>query len=324
MKFLFTKLTAISVLLLALATNSVADPEAGELVSSGRVNEAVTALATRQDAASLNLLSRAYFSMDSWDEAVKYGERAVGLEPMNSNYHLWLGRAYGRKAGDSNPLRAAGLAKKARNEFERAVQLDPANVPARVDLAQYYTEAPSFMGGGLDKARAQAGQVQGSDPAMAHLIQARVAEKDKRYSDAEAEYKSAIQQAKNPADMWLQLADFYRQRERYDDMQSAIQSAMAQPHKSAESYFDAGNQLFLSSRDFPAAVDYLQKYLASGELVESAPAFRAHYLMGQLQEKMGHNAAAATEYQASLALASGFAPATRALGQLAHAPRPGV
>ena len=107
-------------------------------------------------------------------------------------------------------------------------------------------------------------------------------------------------------------------------MQSAIRSAMAQPHKLAESYFDAGNVLYLGSRDFAAAVDYLQKYLASGELVESAPAFRAHYLMGQFQEKMGHNGAAASEYQASLALASGFAPATRALGQLAHAPRPGV
>lgn len=316
MKLLFTKLIAAFALLLALATTSVADPEASELLSSGRVNEAVTALATRQDATSLNLLSRAYFSMDRWDEAVKYSERAVSLEPQNSNYHLWLGRAYGRKAGDSNPLSAAGLAKKAKTEFERAVQLDPANVPARVDLARYYTEAPSFMGGGLDKARAQAAQVQASDPAMAHLIQARVAEKDKRYSDAEAEYKSAIQQAKNPADMWLQLAGFYRQRERFNDMQSAIRSAMAEPHKLAESYFDAGNQLFLGSRDFPAAVDYLQKYLTSGELVESAPAFRAHYLMGQLQEKMGNNVAAASEYQASLALASGFVPAQKALSRV--------
>ena len=111
--------------------------------------------------------------------------------------------------------------------------------------------------------------------------------------------------------MWLQLAAFYRQRGRLDDMQSAVRSAMAQPHKLAESYFDAGNELFLGSRDFAAAVDYLQKYLSSGELVESAPAFRAHYLMGQLQEKMGHNGAAASEYQASLALASGFVPARR-------------
>jgi tetratricopeptide (TPR) repeat protein len=316
MKLFFTKLLASCTLLLALAATSVADPEPSQLLSSGRVNEAVTALAARRDAQSLNLLSRAYFSMDRWDEAVKYGERAVSLEPQNANYHLWLGRAYGRKAGASNPLSAAGLAKKAKNEFEQAVELDPANIPARLDLAQYYTEAPSFMGGGLNKAQAQAAQVQASDPGMAHLIQARIAEKGKRCSDAEAEYKIAIQQAKNPADMWLQLAAFYRQRGRFDDMQSAVRSAMAQPHKPAESYFDAGNQLFLGSRDFPAAVDYLQKYLTSGELVESAPAFRAHYVMGQLQEKMGHNLAAASEYQASLSLASGFVPAQKALNRV--------
>ncbi len=254
--------------------------------------------------------------MERWDEAVRYGERAVNLEPQNAIYHLWLGREYGRKAGDSNPLSAAGLARKAKNEFERAVQLDPANVPAHVDLAEYYTDAPAFMGGGLDKARAQAAAVRSLNPAMAHLILARVDARDKRYADAESEYKSAIQQSSNQADMWLQLAAFYRQRGQFDDMQNAVSSAMAQPHQLAESYFDAGNELFLGSRDFPAAIGYLQKYLSSGDLVESAPAFRAHYLIGQLQEKMGHNGAAATEYQASLAMASEFAPAKKALSRI--------
>jgi tetratricopeptide (TPR) repeat protein len=254
--------------------------------------------------------------MELWDEAVKYGEKAVSLEPQNATYHLWLGREYGRKAGAVNPLSAAGLAKKTKNEFERAVQLDPSNIPARLDLAQYYTEAPGFMGGGVDKARAQAAAIQASNPGAAHLILARVADKERRYSDAESEYRAAIQQAENPADMWLQLASFYREHGRVDDMQSAVRSAIALPRKPAESYFDAGSELLLGSRDYPAAVDYLQKYLTSGELVESAPAFRAHYLMGQLQEKMGHNGAAASEYQASLALASGFIPAQKALSRV--------
>jgi tetratricopeptide (TPR) repeat protein len=273
-------------------------------------------LSSHDDAWSLNLLSRAYFAMENWDAAVSYGERAVYLEPQNATYHLWLGREYGRKASDSNPLTAAVLAKKTRNEFERAVQLDPANVPARVDLAEYYTEAPAIMGGGLDKARAQASQVQHTDSAMAHLILARIADKEKRYPDAEADYRTAIQLGSNPADMWLQLAAFYRQHGRLDDMENAVRSAIAQPHKPAQSYFDAGNELFLGSRDYVAAVDYLQKYLSSGELVESAPAFRAHYLMGQLQEKMGHSGAAASEYQASLALATGFTPAKKALSRV--------
>jgi tetratricopeptide (TPR) repeat protein len=316
MRFVFLKFFIIFALLFVCATASLADPEASQLLSTGHVSEAVTALTSHDDAQSLNLLSRAYFSMERWDEAVKYGERAVNLEPQNASYHLWLGREYGRKAGDSNPLSAAGLAKKAKNEFERAVQLDPRNVPAHVDLAEYYTEAPSFMGGGLEKASAQAAAVQALNPAMAHLILARVAIKDKRYSNAESHYKAAIQQSSNPADMWLQLAAFYRMRGQLDDMQSAVASAMAQPHKLAESYFDAGNELFLGSRDFVTAVSYLQKYLSSGELVESAPAFRAHYLMGQLHEKMGHNGAAATEYQASLALASGFGPAKKALSRV--------
>jgi len=316
MRFVLSKFAIVSGLFLISVAAGTADPAASQLLSLGRMNEAVSILSSRDDAESLNLMSRVYFALERWDDAVKYGERAVALDSENASYHLWLGREYGRKAGASNPLAAASLAKKTKTEFERAVQLDPANVPAHVDLAQYYTEAPGFMGGGVDKARAQAAQVEHDNPAMAHLVLARIADKQKRYPDAEREYHLAIQQAKNPADLWLQLASYYRSHSRFDEMQNAVHSAMQQPSKPAESYFDAGNELYLGNRDFIAAVDYLRRYLSSGELVESAPAFRAHYLMGELQEKMGHNDAAASEYSASLALASDFAPAKKALGRV--------
>ena len=158
MKLLFSKFFVASVLLLVVRAPSVADPAATQLLSLGRMNDAISALSNRDDAESFNLLSRAYYAMERWDEAVVW--RACGQpEPQNASYHLWLAREYGRKAGAANPLSAAGLARKAKNEFERAVQLDPANVEARRDLSQYYTEAPAIMGGGLDKARDQAAQV---------------------------------------------------------------------------------------------------------------------------------------------------------------------
>jgi len=316
MKSLYSKVFAIIASLLMLASAGAAAPAVNDLLSAGHVNEAVTSLSTRDDAESLNLLSRAYFAMECWDDAVKYGERAVSLAPNNAEFHLWLGREYGRKAGDSKAFTAAANAKKSKSEFERAVQLDPSNVAARLDLAEYYTEAPAIMGGGADKARDQAAEVAKYDPGNSHLILARVAVKQKQYDQAESQFRSAIQQAKNPADMWLQLADFYRQQGRLDQMQSAIQSAMALPHKQAESYFDAANELYQGGRDYAQAVQYLQKYLASGELVESAPTFRAHYLIGQLNEKMGRNAVALAEYQASIKLASGFAPAKAALNRV--------
>ena len=231
-------------------------------------------------------------------------------------YHLWLGREYGEKASASNPLSAASLARKTKSEFELAVKLDPANVQAHADLAEYYTEAPSIMGGGVDKARDQATQVAKYDQATSHWILAIIAEKDKRYSDAENELRQAIKVAKNPAQYWMNLASFYRRRSRLDDMQNAISQALAQPNKSAEVYYNAASELFQSGRDFPSAVQYLKTYLASNAMVEDAPAFRAHYLLGQIYEKMGNKSDAVAEYKASLALASGFAPAGKALSRL--------
>lgn len=312
----FLKFVALLLSLLLLGAVGVAVPATNDLLSAGRMNDAIASLANQGDAESLNLLSRAYYAMENWNEAVTYGERAVQLDPANADYRLWLGREYGRKAADSKPFAAASNAKKAKSEFERAVQLDPANVPARLDLAQYYTEAPGIMGGGADKARDQAAQVTQYDPGAAHLILARIAGKQKQYPEAEAQFRAAIRQGKNPADLWLQLADFYRQQGRLDDMLAAVHSAMAVPNKKAESYFDAARELYLGGRDYPEAAQYVQKYLSSGELVESAPAFRAHFLIGQLNEKMGRSSAAASEYQLAVNLASGYAPAKAALSRI--------
>ena len=314
MKFRYSRFLIVS-LLLMVPTLGVADPAPAQLLSLGRMNDAISVLSNRDDAESFNLLSRAYYAMECWDDAVKWGERAVAARPQDASFHLWLARAYGRKAADAKPLAAAGLARKAKNEFERAVQLAPANVEARSDLSQYYTQAPAIMGGGLDKARDQAAQVSKYNGAEAHWILAQVATKEKRYDEAESQFHSAIEVARNPGTYWLQLADFYRLRGRFDDVQKSVLTATTQSGGSAEIYFDAANELYLSGRDFPKAVELLQKYLDSGGLVEEAPAFRAHYLLGQIYEKMGRSSAASSEYEASLALAAGFDRARKALGR---------
>jgi tetratricopeptide (TPR) repeat protein len=309
----------ISLLLLAAfcaVILTAADTSVEKMLASGSIDEAIRTLSSRSDAASLNLLSRAYYAIEHWDDAIKNGERAVRASPDNAIYHLWLGRAYGEKASASNPLSAASLARKTKAEFELAVKLDPANVQAHADLSEYYTEAPSIMGGGIDKARDQATQVAKYDPATSHWILAIIAEKDKRYPDAENELRQAIKVAKNPAQYWMNLASFYRRRSRLDDMQNAITQAIAQPNKNAEVYYNAASELFQAGRDFPNAVQYLKTYLASNAMVEDAPAFHAHYRLGRLYEKMGNKSGAVIEYQASLALASGFAPASKVLGQL--------
>lgn len=316
MKSSLRKISIVLLTLLCSLLPSAADSVVEQMLASGSIDDAIKTLSSRSDGASLNLLSRAYYEIEQWDNAVKNGERAVSASPDNALYHLWLGREYGEKASASNPMSAASLARKAKSEFELAVKLDPANVQAHADLAEYYTDAPSIMGGGTDKARDQAAQVAKYDQATSHWILSILAEKDKRYPDAESELRQAIKVAKNPAQYWMNLASFFRRRSRPDDMQNAITQAFAQPDKSAEVYYNAASEMLQSGRDFPSAVQYLKTYLSSNAMVEDAPAFRAHYLLGQIYEKMGNKPSAATEYKASLALASGFAPAQKALGRV--------
>jgi tetratricopeptide (TPR) repeat protein len=318
-----TIITAGLILLMlncALAAPSPAVP-ARDLLKSGRIDDATAALKSRlqvnlQDAEAYHLLCRAYYSIQRWDEAISNCERAIALQPDNSDYHLWLGRAYGEKADSSNFVVAIELAKKVRDQFERAVQLDPANLPARSDLAEFYVEAPGFVGGGKGKARNQAELIAKSDPAAAHWIMAILAEKEKKYDLAEQEFRQALQTGGYQTKHWVDLASFYRRRGRFDDMQDAINKVAAAPPNQRYLLFDAAQILSRAGRNFTGATQLLRTYINNGPPHEDAPIFDAHYLLGTILEKLGDRNGAAQEYRASLAMASGYQRAQNALRRL--------
>jgi tetratricopeptide (TPR) repeat protein len=294
---------------------------ARNLIDAGRIDEGIAELNSRlksnpADAEAYHLLCRAYYSVQQWDDAIANAERAASLQPNNSDYHLWLGRAYGEKASSSNFLVAIELAKKVRTQFEQAVQLNGGNVAARSDLAEYYVDAPGFLGGSKDKARLQADQVAQADPATSHSIRSMIANKDKKYEVAEQELKAAIQASKDPAKRWLDLASFYRERSRMSEMQSAINSALSAPNREPCILYASAEILSRAGRNFDGAIELLRTYLNSGDPTEDAPLFQAHYLLGSLLEKTGDRSGAAREYRASLSLAKNFQKAQTALKRL--------
>src|ERR1051326_1969712 len=219
-------LKSIFVSLFLLSSLAYADP-ADQLLAAGRADEAISSLQGQlankpSDAPSQNLLCRAYYMTGNWDSGIAACEKAVSLEPKNSQYHLWLGRIYGEKADHSSFITGATLAPKVRREFEAAVNLDPKNMEARSDLADFYLEAPSIIGGGNDKAEGQAAQMLSADPAGAAIVRAKLAQKRNDFPQAEKEYKSALDISGGKAGIWLGLAKFYLQRQQYDRMEDAI------------------------------------------------------------------------------------------------------
>jgi len=308
----------VSVFLFVTSALAGADESAPSLLATGRVDEAVSVLRTHitqspNDAVAHNLLCRAYLAVGDWDRGISACEKAVSLAPDNSQYHLWLGRVYGEKADRSSWMTAAGLAKHVRSEFETAVRLNPKNVDARTDLAEFYLEAPGIVGGGRDKAEAQAASLLSLDPPMAHWVKARLAEKKSDLPTAEAEYKAAITSSNGAATQWLNLGIFYKHRERWLDMEQALGHVRAARLDRADALVDAADILLHTGHNLPEAAELLRTYLNSDAKVEQAPAFKAHYLLGSTVEKMGDKQAAAAEYRSALALAHDFRPAQEAL-----------
>jgi tetratricopeptide (TPR) repeat protein len=127
--------------------------EAEELYEQGQFATSLSRLDRHAiDPALLFLTGRDYYMLGEFKKATTYLKQAVIAAPENSELFDWLGRAYVRRAETSNPLSAPVLSKKAKQAFERAVQLNPKNTEALSDLFDYYLQAPAVLGGGYDKA----------------------------------------------------------------------------------------------------------------------------------------------------------------------------
>jgi tetratricopeptide (TPR) repeat protein len=308
-------------LLCLLLRPSFASTSPKELLAAGGVDDAIQTLQQQldrspTDAESYNLLCRAYFMLDEWDRGIAACEHAKNLDPQNSLYFLWLGRIYGEKADRAGFLSAAGLAKKVRTNLERAVALNPKSWDARTDLAEFYLEAPGIVGGGKDKAREQAEALMPLNPAMAHWVLGRIAEKNKDAATAEREYRASIEASHSAIRAWVDLAIFLRHQRRFDEMEQALRNLESSPVDRADSLMDGASMLLRTGRDYPLAVRLVRRYLSAP--IEEGPAFKAHDLLGQLLEKQGDLQGAADQYRAALALAHTYARAQEDLRRVDH------
>jgi tetratricopeptide (TPR) repeat protein len=265
-----------------------------------------------QQAEAANLECRVQLTLKQWDQAVQACEKSVRLEPQNSSYHSWLGRALGKKAESASFLSAYSLGKRVRIEFEEAVRLNSRSAEALSDLGEFCVEAPAFMGGGQDKALSIASQLDAIDPGAASQLRGRIAEARKDYATAEREFRHAVAVASHPAVRWATLASFLRRRQRWEDMETAARScevAAQQDNRATVALYDCAGVLIEARRNPQAAGKMLQEYLSSSSKTDEAPAFEAWLRLAKLEDELGDKAAAQRDRNAALALARGYSAA---------------
>jgi len=236
-----------------------------------------------KDGAVWELIGKNYYGEGDFKKATESLEKALGAGPATSEVYLWMGRAYGRRAETSSPITAPGYASKARQNFEKAVQLNPTNLEAQSDLFEYYMEAPGFLGGGLDKAKATAAQMARINPAEGHWALAKLAEKRKEFSSAEEHLRRAIDVAPHQVGRFIDLARLFSKQGRYPEADQTLAKAEEIAPNDPSLMFAKADIYIKTKRNLDVAKSLLKKYINSPLTPDDPPRSEAEKLLKQVQ-----------------------------------------
>lgn len=216
------------------------------------------------------------------DGAIKYLEKAVALEPDQVDYLLNLADAYGGKVGSAGVFTQVRLAGKIRELLERAVRLAPANPETRAALVLFYSQAPALVGGGTDKAHAQADALSALDPLRGRLAKAGIYGREKKYDEAFALFEAVLRE--NPG---------------------------AYP-----ALYSVGRLAAVSGERLDRGLECLQRCLTLPSPANQPTHAVAHWRIGNILEKKGDKAGARAAYEAALDLEPKFKEAGASLKKL--------
>lgn len=220
---------------------------------------------------TLQLLGQSYIMLGEFKKATDTLDKAASLDPADSMILTWLARAWGRRAETSFALNAVGYATKSREEFERAVALDPMNREAMNDLFDYYMSAPSMLGGGTDKAHNLLPALAKCDPDSVYSAEARLAEQQKQFDVAESRLRQAVRAVPGKVGQVLNLARFLARRGRYDESDRVFQQAREMAPESPRVLFARAEICVTTHRHTDEARALLKQYLSSGNLTPDDP-----------------------------------------------------
>jgi tetratricopeptide (TPR) repeat protein len=276
--------------------------DAGDYTTAQKMLLAV--LEKNAEAAEIHFwIGRCSYELFDFNMAAADFEQAIQLEPKNSAYHLWLGRADSERADREHSL---SLARKVKKEFQIAVQLDPSNIAARRDLAEYEVDAPWIAGGDKDDARRQVEAISALDAIDGQLARAMyVFHAEKKPAQAEEIYKKLLEQKLPRIQPYFEMARFFQHHGRAADLELAIQGAATVDATDPRIDYFQGVLQFVQRSDLPGAERRLDNYVNHTPPRSNWPSHAdAREWLGRILEAEGKRSEAIAQYREALKLDS--------------------
>jgi len=255
------------------------------------------------DAAVYHLLARSYFEDGQFDRAISAAERSVALAPDNSAYHELLGHVYGEKADRSGWFSALSLAKKARREFEVAVNLDPRNFSAMQALVEFDCSAPGMAGGGEDKARPEIQTLSSLDAAEGSYAAGNCRRQKKDFETADAEFQKALALHPKSVDLIYDIGDHYMKRGQADRLWLVVKEGQRADARDPRGDFYRAVALVIQKEKPAESAALIRDYISHAPKRDNYPSkAMAHYWLGRIQENLNDSISAKSEYRQAVEL----------------------
>jgi tetratricopeptide (TPR) repeat protein len=349
MHFLFV------LLLFALPMQSAA-PDAESSMNNGHWKRARSAAeeafkARPNDARTNYLMARVRREFKLLDEAEKYANSAIRLDPKVSAYHRELAQVYFGQIETASLFAAIGLAKKCRAELDTAHELDAGDPAVLYDQMMFFQQVPGMAGGDKHRAAQIADNLVHLDPTRGYLAQASIARQEQHEEKLGGLFQKAVEANPRDYDAQINFANYYLGaqhldakiaeqhslaalalnsdrvegyrtlatslifQKRSDDAKATLRRAESAIGDDLSPYVSAARAFLREASELPTAEAWLQKYLnESKEPEPTAPPFAAaHWSLGLVYEKLGRVADAKRELETSVRLNPDFEPARQDL-----------
>jgi tetratricopeptide (TPR) repeat protein len=239
---------------------------------------------------------RAALDRGDADQAIAQFEKAVAANPKDARAHYYLGLANGRKAQKSGIFGGMSNIGAAKDEWLRALEIDPNYLDARLRLIEFYIAAPALAGGSEAKALEQAAEAKKRDAFGGHRALAHVYTMQKKYDLAAKELADAVREQPKSAKAHYLFGNALQNQKNWKDALHEYEMTLSLDGTYMPAHFRIGQLAAQSESSYARGEESLRKYLAYKPADDEPPPACAWYWLGMIQEKQGKKADARQSY----------------------------
>jgi len=161
------------------------------------------------------------------ESSVKQLKAAIKTDPEVAAYHARLGSSLIKRADEVNFFRKMGIYGEALGAYQKAVEVDPANIEGRMGLIYYYVYAPAIGGGSKEKAALEAKTLQEHHRWLGTEMLAFVYKQEDKLAEAVATYQTYLADHPEHVRAWLNLTKTQTQNGDHTGAKASLAKAMA-------------------------------------------------------------------------------------------------